>query len=333
MTVEEWTSPAFHDEARAWVAEQLAAGGARLTGEEEQPHARVWSSAIRYETTTGRVWFKANGPGTRHEPALLQLLDGLVPGLLPEVLAVDPSRGWSLSRDGGPVLREVAPPDQIWQHWETVLTRYAEAQILMSEHRDAVLGTGVVEVSPRTIPGQARALLDQLASTRLDEGGVTAEQTDAVAALLPSLDDWCAELAASGVPDSVQHDDLHSSNVCWPEGGGFRLIDWGDTVWAAPLGTMLATMNSIAWHAGMYVDGQPVDAPQVLHLRDVYLEPFTVFADRETLVRGVQLARRTGCVGKAMSYQAALLGQPVEVHAEQDFPVREWFLGLLEGWL
>jgi hypothetical protein len=253
---------------------------------------------------------------------------------VPEVLAVDEVRGWSLSRDGGPVLRELAPPDQLWPRWEAVLTRYADAQVLMAAHRDAVLGTGVPEVSAATVPGQARTLLGELAATPVEEGGLTPGQADDVAGLLPSLDDWCAELAAAGVPDSVQHDDLHSSNVCWPvDGDGFRIIDWGDTTWGHPLGTMLATMNSIAWHAGMYVDGQPVEAPAVLRLRDVYLEPFTVFADRDTLVRCVQLARRTGCVGKALSYQTALVGQPVEVHAEQEFPVREWFLGLLEGWL
>ena len=63
MSVALWTTTAFHDEARAWVTEQLAGHGIAPTGEWEQPHARPWSSAIRFETTDGRVWFKANGPG------------------------------------------------------------------------------------------------------------------------------------------------------------------------------------------------------------------------------------------------------------------------------
>ena len=33
---------------------------------------------------------------------------------------------------------------------------------------------------------------------------------------IPAYDAWCAELDASPVPDSLQHDDLHSANVCWP---------------------------------------------------------------------------------------------------------------------
>jgi hypothetical protein len=212
-----------------------------------------------------------------------------------------------------------------------VLVRYAEAQLAMAPCRDRVLATGTPEVSPATVPDQARSLLEELAGTPEEEGGLTAADAGRVAARLPELDAWCAELAALGVPESVQHDDLHSNNVCWNgDAASARVIDWGDTTWGCPLGTMLATMNSVAWHAGVYVDGQPVDDPRVLRLRDAYLEPFTVHADRDALVRGVGLARRTGCVGKALAYRSSLLGQPVEVSAELEFPVRDWFLGLTE---
>ena len=48
---------------------RLAPRGIRLTGEWAQPHARVWSSTIRFETTEGRVWFKVNANGTYSIPA------------------------------------------------------------------------------------------------------------------------------------------------------------------------------------------------------------------------------------------------------------------------
>jgi hypothetical protein len=69
-----WTSSAFVEEARAWVGEQLARRGSRLTGEWEQPHVRVWLSTIRFETTEGRAWFKVNARGTAYEAALVALL-------------------------------------------------------------------------------------------------------------------------------------------------------------------------------------------------------------------------------------------------------------------
>jgi hypothetical protein len=99
-----WTSVAFVEEARTWVAAKLAPRGIRLTGEWEQPHARPWSSAIRFETTEGRVWFKVNGNGTAYEASLIALLDALYPGLAPEVIAHDSTRPWLLSRDAQPGL-------------------------------------------------------------------------------------------------------------------------------------------------------------------------------------------------------------------------------------
>ncbi len=331
MSVALWTSPAFLAEVHDWVAARLVGTGLTLTGEWDQPHARPWSSAISFETSGGRVWFKVNGHGTGHEASLVRVIDALVPGLVPEVLAHDGERAWSLSRDGGPLLRSVAEPAELWSRWEDVLVRYADAQLALAGHRDAVLATGLPEVSPRTVPGQARQLLDELAGTPVVEGGLAREDTDRLVAVLPQLDAWCDRLAAAPVPDSVQHDDLHSANVCWPGSAqDARIIDWGDASWGCPLGTMLATMNSLAYHAGVYVEGQPITAPEVLRARDAYLEPFTALADRADLVAYVDLARRTGCVGKALAYRAAMLGQPASVHAEHDFPVRDWLLGLLD---
>jgi hypothetical protein len=93
---------------------------------------------------------------------------------------------------------------------------------------------------------------------------------------------------------------------------------------------MLTTMNSVANYAGLYVEGRPVDHPAVLRVRDAYLEPFTGLAGHVRLVRDVDLARRAGCVGKALSYRAALRDSPVEAQAELGFPVRDWLLGLLD---
>jgi len=300
--------------------------GIDLTGVRTQPHFRSWSSAIRFETTGEPLWFKVNGPGSRHEPPLVDLLSRLVPDLVADVLATDSSRGWSLTRDAGPVMRVTAPPDQLWSQWEGVLQRYAHAQILLASHVPELLATGTTEVSPGTLPDQAARLLDELSRLSPEEGGFTVEETESVSAALPAYHAWCAELAGVGIPISVQHDDLHSSNVCWGGTvGTARIIDWGDASVGHPLGTMLCTLNSIGHHAGLGLDDSCV-----LRVRDAYLEPFTTYAARPDLVRCVELARRVGCVARALSYQAALLGEPLSAHAEEDFPVRGWFLELLE---
>lgn len=328
MPVEEWASAAFHDEALAWVAARLEAHGLELVGDWEQPHARPWSTAMRVETTGGRCWFKANGAGTRHEPTLVSLLAELVPDLVPAVLAVDAEAGWSLSRDGGPMLRSALEPDQSWEPWEAIVADYARAQLVLADAREAVLACGVEERSPRTLPGQLRGLIEELSRPAEERGGLSRDDRARLDALLPEFDGWCAELAASSLPDSLQHDDLHSGNVCWPGDGSARVIDWGDASWGSPLGTMLATMNSLAFHAGFFVEGEEIDDPRVLRIRDAYLEPFTEYGARADLLRGVDLARRTGCVVKALSWRAAMSDVPVQTHEEYEFPVRAWLLEL-----
>ena len=328
MPVEEWASVAFHDGALGWVVEQLDAHGMSLVGDWEQPHARSWSTAMRVPTSEGACWFKANGLGTRHEPALVSLLATRVPDLVPEVLAVDAARGWSLSRDGGPMLRSVLDADRSWDAWAAIVVAYAEAQLSLADARSAVLACGVEERSPRTLPAQFRALVDELGSVPAELGGLGHEDLARLERLLPTFDAWCAELAAAPVPDTLQHDDLHSGNVCWTGDGSFRVIDWGDASWGSPLGTMLGTMNSLAFHAGVYVEGEDVRDPRVLRVRDAYLEPFTGYGGRADLVRSVDLARRTGCVVKALSWRAALSDASPRTHAEYDFPVREWLLDL-----
>jgi Phosphotransferase enzyme family len=326
MPVDLWTSETFVEEARAWVAAQVRPLGLVLTGEWEQPHARPWSSAIRFETDGGRLWFKVDGPGIRHEAATVDVLSELVPDLVPPVLAADHERAWLLNRDAGPVLRATAPAEELWGPWEGIVARYAEAQILLSRHRDALLAAGAPEASPATLPGQARAVIADLAGRAPADGGLTVEETASLEALLPLYDAWCAGLAASDVPDSIQHDDLHSSNVCWNGSvDGARIIDWGDASIGSPLATMLCTLNSLAFHAGC-----DVADPRVLRVRDAYLEPFTTFAAKDDLVELVTLARRTGAVTRALSYQHAFDGEPRSAEEAADWPVRGWLLETAE---
>ncbi|HEY6686392.1 MAG TPA: phosphotransferase [Propionibacteriaceae bacterium] len=268
-----WTSSAFRDEVQAWVSAQLAPRGIRLTGDWEQSHVRVWSSAIRFETSEGRVWFKVSGSGTAYEAALVAVLSDLCPGLAPEVLAYDRARAWSLARDGGPMLRSIAAPDALWCYWERLLPRYANAQLALAEKRARLLATEIPDRGPAQLPVELRRLLGELAARPIEDGGLSNEEARTLELLLPAYDDRCAELAASGVPDSLQHDDLHSNNICWPGAlddlSSVRIVDWGDSSVGHPFGTMLATLNSIAFHAGLLHDDRGViEDPRVLRVRD-----------------------------------------------------------------
>ena len=330
MFVELWTSRAFVEEARGWVEEQLRPLGTDLTGDWEQPHAREWSSAISFETTDGRVWFKVNGVGTAHEAGLVRELGRLVPGLVPEVLAVDAERAWTLSRDAGPTMRSVLSAEKSWEPWERLLARYAEAQLQLAEHAGVLLATGTPHLGPSQLVTQFHRLATTLGLLPVDEGGLSDEQRSALESRAPAYEAWCRELDATPFGDTVQHDDLHSNNVCWSgDAAGARFIDWGDATVSHPFLTLLATLNSVAFHAGVLGEDLSFGDDRVLRVRDAYLEPFTAFADRADLLRWSHIARRVGCVSRAMAYEAALSPQ---AQAADDFPVREWLLGLTEEW-
>jgi hypothetical protein len=331
-----WTSTAFIEEARVWVEAQLARRGSRLTGGWGQPHARVWSSTIWFETTVGRVWFKVNGSGTAYEAELVALLGELRPGLAPDVIAYDRARAWSLTRDGGPMLRSIVASEELWTYWERLLPRYAEVQLALAQHKPRLLSSGTPHLAPVQLRLAYGRLLAELSVLPTENGGLTLEQASALERLLPTYQDWCAELATSPVPHSLQHDDLHSNNVCWPgkvdDLSSVRIIDWGDASVGHPFGTMLATLNSIALHVGILSSHRRMDDPRVLRIRDAYLEPFTGLGSRQELLRWVALARSTGCVTRALSWERALQDAPLMVVMGEDFPVRGWLLELLEPW-
>jgi hypothetical protein len=134
-------------EVTAWVTSSCADLGLVVTSPGERTHDQPWSYAVVHDIreadgTDGRVWFKANGIGTRHEPELISALGSLVPDLVPEVLAIDAERAWSLTRDAGPTWRSAVTYVDQWPLWEDLLRRYATAQLTIAAHRTQLLATG-----------------------------------------------------------------------------------------------------------------------------------------------------------------------------------------------
>lgn len=324
MPVELWTSEAFHGEVTAWVERSARSHGLALTGEWEQPHARPWSSAISFGSDGGRLWFKVNGPGTHHEAALVGVLGRHVPDLVPEILAVDDDRAWTLMRDAGPVLRTVFEPTQQWSAWAELLPAVGAAQRALRTAVPELLDAGMPEAGAARLPDLARQLLEELAAIPVEEGGVTAEEVRQVEEKVPLFEEACTELAASGVEETVVHGDLHSANICWSADGP-RIIDWGDSVLGHPFGEMLGTLNSLAWHAKLERDD-----PQVVAARDAYLSAYADCGTHDELLRWTLLARRTGVVNKALAWARAFKGEPATAQDEFEWPVREWLLDLRE---
>ena len=138
------------------------------------------------------------------------------------------------------------------------------------------------------MPNPAADLVAELTLLGADSGNLSAAGAAALTVRLPAYGQWCRDLDGAGIPWMIQHDDLHSNNICLARSAadhlaglaaGLRIIDWGDASIGRPFGTVTATLRSIAHHSGCEVDD-----PRVQRVRDAYLEPFTTYAPRSELV-------------------------------------------------
>lgn len=264
----------------------LTAHGMRPTGR-WQARLRPWSVLLRLGVEgQDPVWFKANPPASAFEGALTAALARWVPGHVLRPLAVDTDRGWSLLPDGGPLFRDVLARETVTPGaWEELVRQYAAVQHALAPRASDIERLGVPAVPVGALPG----VLDGLDDTPLPP-----RDRNALRELRPRLLDWCAELAALGVPDSLDHADLHDGQLFHPAPGRFTFFDWGDAVVAHPFSSLAVPARRAVEHHG----------PQVLpRLRDAYLEPWTG-TGRSTaqLRRAVSLAWRLGALNRAAAY-------------------------------
>lgn len=292
-----WDAPELLAEAAAWIR---AAAPGPVTGPIEQAHLRPWSTALRVPTEDGILWFKANAPVHAFEAALTDRLASELPDRVVEVVGVDAARGWMLMRDAGTRLRELdGSPGQV-RHWERILPLYAELQLEFSSSADELLGLGVPDHRLRRLPD---LLDDVLGDERVllvgREDGLSVDELERLRAGRPELEALCSELAAFGIPETIQHDDLHDGQV-FVRDGHYRVLDWGDSCVSRPFHTMVVTLRAFAYKHRL----EPA-ATELLRLRDAYLEPFG-----PDLGEAFALAYRTGTLARALAWYRYVLAAP-----------------------
>jgi hypothetical protein len=304
----DWNDPDWRAAADAWVTARLGELGTPVTGGIEQFRVRPWSVTHRVPTTGGVRWFKANITGCRYEAGLAEALADIAPGATLAPLAVDTGRGWLLTADAGPTLRETLAADDRVTTWTAMLQAYSALQRATVAHVGRLGALGV--------PDQRVSLLPGLLAGLLADPDIRAAVDPAVPALAGEFAGWCAELAADGIPPALQHDDLHDNNV-FPD---LRFFDWGDASVGHPFGTLLVTLNVM--HDTL---DAPARASAMARLRDAYLEPWTDLADLPALRRSATLACRVTRVSRALSWRRGLTGAAI--------PVDEGFRGAPAAWL
>ena len=167
------------------------------------------------------MWFKASLESYAHEAEVIAILSPLAPGLLPEVIASRAEGGWLLLADAGDRARE-HPID-----WPGMLRDYARLQAASAPHVEELIAAGANDNRPHRVVEHAETLLPLL----------PAELARGVRERLTDVGEKMERLAASRVPVTVDHNDLHDGNV-FSRDGQVRIIDWGDSSVAHPFFTM-----------------------------------------------------------------------------------------------
>jgi hypothetical protein len=319
-----WEDPVWRKSALQWAVDRLAERGIALDGEPDQPHVRAWSTAFRLPVREGAVWLKSVGPGSSQEPALVGALGEWVPEHVLVPLAVDRARRLMLLPDGGTTLRDAGGAASV-DAWEAMLRDYARMQVDLVPRADEMVGLGVPDLRPERLPELVPDLLDD------DEfqlpgrpGGLTDEVRDRLRAGLGEFGELCRALADSGVPATLQHDDLHDANV-FVSDGRHRFFDWGDASVAHPFVSLLVPFRVAARALGV-----PPGDPVLLRLRDAYLDVWSGSGTPAGLRDQVDAALRVAPLPRAMTWRRILRGvRPDERTAWRD-AVPWWTAAYLE---
>jgi len=227
------TAPEWRADAEAWIAERLAAVELTVIGPIEQPRVRPWSTQLVVPTDGGIVWFKANCGAQAFEPRLQAVLARLAPDEVDEPLAVDDDRAWMLTRDRGATLGESRTPTVA--DWRRVVAAWATLQRRVADHDHAVIGAGVADCSPATVPERLDRMIAVLSRLADDHPArITFDVADRLREARPFVVAAARTLADSPLPSTLQHGDLHLWNVFTVD-GELRFFDFGDAQWAHSL--------------------------------------------------------------------------------------------------
>jgi Phosphotransferase enzyme family len=286
-----WTDSAWLREAQDWIDGQLERIGVAPAGAVEQSHIEPWSTAIRVPVDGGDLWFKANMPALTSEAAVIEILGRRRPGSVPDLRAIDHERGWMLMADAGTPLRDVVASARDLRGWLNALPQYAQLQLDAVDQVGELLTVGVPDRRLDTLPAEYERLLGV---TR----NMTGEERTRLDRLRPRVREMCEELAAFGISETIQHNDLHDGQV-FIRGDDYRFLDWAEACISHPFFTMAVTLEGvIAWGVDD-IRGSADVGP----FRDAYLEPFTTHGTSSQLRSALATALRLGWICRALEVQ------------------------------
>lgn len=315
-----WQDLEWRKEVREWIHAQAQQHGMLVIAEIEQPHMYAWSTVLHVPTDQGKLYFKATAPETIYEAALTQALARWFPDCMPEFVAVDAGRGWMLMRDSGDQLRASIRPNKDIAPWKPVIRRYAEVQIGLAQHVTEMLSLRVPDHRLSLLPSLFVRLLADETNFMIDqEKGLTSAEWREVKEKAPRLEEMCQQLAAYGIPESLNHGDFHDGNVLLKD-ERITFFDWGDGDITHPFVSLRTFFVSIEIALGL--DDYSF-TPEMAELLELYLEPFQQFASKEDLQTAYRLSKPVASIVKALAWHTTISRMGEDLRKEYEWIVPE----------
>jgi hypothetical protein len=216
----------WQEEMGAWVDRSLADTGIRRTAPARLERSWARSGLLSVETDRGWFWAKAVPEVFAHEVALAVLLTDVDPGSVAPPLAADVAAGRMITGHvEGPLLVDVRDEPAAWT---ATLARLAELQRVVATDTTALEMAGVARSSVAELAEAIDRLLGDDRVLRVGrEDGLTSDEAARVRGMADRLMAACHELNASGVPESLDHGDLHARQVIVGAMGPV-ILDWSD---------------------------------------------------------------------------------------------------------
>jgi hypothetical protein len=234
---------------------------------------------------------------------------------VPDVIAIDPDRGWLLTRDAGPQLRELLADSMDPQIWDELMPLYAGLQIELAPSVEQLVALG----TPDDRPTGLRTVFEELSARwDLDPG---------LLELAPEIEAY-AERLGDTVPLSVIHEEFNDNNIHLGQQGPV-IIDWAEAAVGHPFAGLVVTMRGLADRWGYEPGG-----PELRRLRDLYLDPWTTFAPLPELVELFNVAYPLGMISRALAWDRILAPLDDSDRADFKHTVPAWldvFRATIEG--
>jgi Phosphotransferase enzyme family len=289
----EWTRPGWFKEVCGWIERTLCDADLGTVRDIIQLRAWETSCMLGVHASSGDYYFKAVPESLRRECAVTGYLAQHFPEAVPQVITTESARRWLLMAVcTGRTLEEVTDGAL----WERAAGQYARLQVAcVPRVRELeALGCGLRRLD--TLAEVIGPLSTDPAALRPGEPeGLSVAEIERLQACVPLLQGHCEQLAACGIPYTIEHGDL------WP--GNFLvdqdtcvLIDWEDVAIAHPF-LSLAPLR-------VGLSQSQISSPAFLdRLEHAYLAAYAELAPTQRLRTALQMAAPLSFIDMAIRYR------------------------------